>query len=249
MTAGMSVDYYTRLEQQRGPQPSESVLRALARALRLTRAERDHLFRLAGRTPPGVPGRSDHVGRGLQRVLDRVDAPAMVANDLGEVLAQNPFAVALLGDESRYRWGSPERSRWYRWFADPGERTLHAAVDHDRLSRTYAAALRAATARDPEDQRSRHLVELLLDRSTEFAALWAGHNVSWRPGPEPKHFEHPAVGSLELECDTLMADSDSQMLLVYTATPGSASADRLQVLGVVGAQLLSADPGQRQGIG
>ena len=185
MVAGMSADYYTRLEQQRGPQPSVSMLAALARALRLSLPERDHLFRLAGHTPPSADVRSDHVSRGLARVLDRVDAPAMVTNDLGETLAQNPLAVALFGDERRFVWGAPERSRWYRWFADPEERRLHAPADHERLSRSYAAALRVATGRHPDDQRAQQLVDRLAEVSSEFAALWADHDVSWRPGDTP----------------------------------------------------------------
>lgn len=247
MIAGMSSDYYTRLEQQRGPQPSVSMLAALARALRLSLPERDHLFRLAGHAPPSADVRSDHVSRGLARVLDRVDTPAMVTNDLGEALAQNPLAVALFGDERRFIWGSPERSRWYRWFADPQERRLHAPADHERLSRSYAAALRVATGRHPDDRRSRQLVDLLAEVSSEFAALWADHDVSWRPGTEPKHFIHPEVGPLELDCDTLFADSESQILLVYTATPGSESADRLRLLGVLGDQHFAIPtPGQHE---
>lgn len=236
MVAGMSTDYYTRLEQQRGPQPSTSMLAAIARALRLSQAERDHLFRLAGHSPPSNDARSDHVGRGVQRVLDRLDTPAMVVNDLGEVLAQNPLAVALLGDESRFAWGTPERSRFYRWFTNPEERALHVPEDHDRLSRSYVAGLRMATSRHPDDPRSRQLVDRLLSSSPEFAGLWFDHDVSWRPGDEPKSFDHPQVGALELECQTLMAEHDSQILLVYTATPGTPSAERLRLLAVIGTQ-------------
>src|ERR1700733_2669667 len=93
LLASMSTDYYARLEQHRGPQPSPAMLAAIGRALRLTLAERDHLFRLAGRTPPDSPIRSDHVAPGLRRVLDRLDTPAMITSDLGEVLAQNPLGV------------------------------------------------------------------------------------------------------------------------------------------------------------
>src|SRR5579859_1941925 len=125
MIAGMSTDYYTRLEQQRGPQPSPSMLAAIARALRLTLAERDHLYRLAGQTPPRSDIRSDYVSPGMHRVLDRLDTPAMVTNDLGEVLAQNPLGVALIGDETRFAPDDPARSRFHRWFTDPAERELH----------------------------------------------------------------------------------------------------------------------------
>lgn len=242
MVAGMSTDYYTRLEQQRGPQPSTSMLGAMARALRLSQAERDHLFRLAGHTPPGNPARSYHVGRGLQRVLDRLDTPAMVTNDLGEVLAQNPLAVALLGDETRFPCGTAERSRFYRWFTDPDERALHAAEDHERLSRSYVAALRMAISRHPTDRRGRQLADRLVESSLEFARLWADHDVSWRPGDEPKHFDHPQVGPLELECQVLMTEQDSQILLVYTANPGTESAERLRLLAVIGTQSFRDGP-------
>ena len=103
LLASMSTDYYARLEQQRGPQPSPPMLAAIGRGLRLTLAERDHLFRLAGHTPPRSDVRTNHVAPGMRRVLDRLDAPAMVTNDLGEVLAQNPLGVALFGDESRFK--------------------------------------------------------------------------------------------------------------------------------------------------
>lgn len=239
---GMSVDYYNRLEQQRGPQPSTSMLNALARALRLTLVERDHLYRLAGHTPPPTDGRTDHVGPGMLRVLDRLDTPALVTTDLGEVLAQNRLAVALIGDESRFAARDPRRSRFYRWFTSPEERALHAPGEHDRLSRSYAAALRLALGRNPKDAVVRDLVQRLQDESPEFAAIWADHDVSWRPGVEPKTFLHPQVGTLELECQTLYADSEAQFLLVYTATPGTESAERLRLLEVIGPQQPAVSP-------
>ncbi len=235
LLASMSTDYYTRLEQQRGPQPSPSMLAAISRALRLSLAERDHLYRLAGHPPPRADVRSDHVSPGLQRVLDRLDTPAMVTNDLGEVLAQNPLAVALIGDETRFASDELDRSRFYRWFTDPAERALHAPEEHDRLGGSYVAALRIATARHPEDPRGQALVDRLLE-TPEFAERWAAHDVSWRPGVEPKTFLHPQVGRLELDCQTLIAESESQILLVYTARPGTDSAERLRLLSVVGGQ-------------
>jgi transcriptional regulator with XRE-family HTH domain len=243
LLASMSTDYYTRLEQQRGPQPSPAMLAAIARALRLTIAERDHLYRLAGHTPPRADVRSDHVSPGLQRVLDRLDTPAMVLNDLGEALAQNELAIALVGDEAHFAAGDARRSRIYRWFTDPAERRLHAPEEHDRLSRSYAAALRIALGRHPKDAHARDLIDRLIAESPEFAALWAGHDVSWRPGVEPKVFLHPQVGRLELECQVLIAESESQILLVYTATPGSESAQRLRLLGVIGGRALAVAPG------
>ena len=120
----MSTDYYTRLEQQRqrGPQPSPPMLAAISRAMRLTLAERDHLYRPAGHTPPRSDVRTDYVSAGMHRVLYWLDTPAMVMNDLGEVLAQNPLAVALIGAETRFAPDDPDRSRFHRWFTDPVER-------------------------------------------------------------------------------------------------------------------------------
>jgi transcriptional regulator with XRE-family HTH domain len=243
LLASMSTDYYTRLEQQRGPQPSPPMLAAIARALRLTLAERDHLYRLAGHTPPRVDVRTDHVSPGTLRVLDRLDTPAMVLNDLAEVLAQNELGIALYGDESRFAADDPRRSRYYRWFTDPAERALHDPAEHDRLSRSYTAGLRIALGRDPDDPRARALVDRLLAESPEFAELWADHDVSWRPGAETKVFLHPQVGRLELECQVLTAESEAQILLVYTATPGSESAQRLRLLGIVGGRALAVAPG------
>ena len=242
MLTGMSSDYYSRLEQRRGPQPSPAMLSAISRALHLSLTERDHLYRLAGHTPPRSDVRSDHVAPGIRRVLDRLDTPAMVTNDLGEVLAQNPPAVALLGDESRFEPQDPNRSRFYRWFTDPGERALHPAEEHDQYSRSYVAVLRLAAGRHPDDLRGRALVDRLLSRSPTFASLWADHDVTWRPGPDRKTFLHPEVGTLELDCDQLSAQNDSQIVLVYTATPGTPSAERLRLLGVIGDQAFADRP-------
>jgi transcriptional regulator with XRE-family HTH domain len=240
MLASMSTDYYARLEQQRGPQPSPPMIAAISRALRLTLTERDHLYRLAGHTPPRSDIRSDHVPPGMRRVLDRLDTPAMVTNDLGEVLDQNPLAVALLGDETRFKPDDPNRSRFYRWFTDPGSRALHPAEEHDEYSRSYVAVLRLATGRHPHDPHGQELIDRLICASPEFASLWAEHDVAPRPGPDRKTFLHPEVGRIELDCATLSAENDSQILLVYTPTPGTESAERLRLLGVVGAQTFAA---------
>ena len=195
LLASMSTDYYARLEQQRGPQPSPPMLAAIGRALRLTLTERDHLYRLAGHTPPRSDVRSNHVAPGMRRVLDRLDTPAMVTNDLGEVLAQNPLGVALFGDESRFGPGDPNRSRFHRWFTDPRERDLHPAEEHDEYSRSYVAVLHLDSGRHPDDPHGRALIDRLLAASPEFASLWADHEVAWRPGPQRKTFLHPRSGA------------------------------------------------------
>src|SRR5689334_22474226 len=139
--AAMSADYYTRLEQQRGPQPSEQMLASLARALRLTADERDYLYRVAGHNPPDRLSGGAHVPPALQRVLDRLgDTPALVLSNTGETLVQNRMAVALLGDRSGYT--GLERSEYYRWFRQPETaRAMYPEEDRDRQSRAQVASL------------------------------------------------------------------------------------------------------------
>src|SRR6202167_5532871 len=128
--AVMSADYYTRLEQQRGPQPSEQMLASLARALRLTSGERDYLFQMAGHNPPAPIAAATHVAPALLRVLDRLaDTPALILSSLGETLVQNRMADALFGDKSAHT--GLARSEIYRWFTDPAERQRYPEHDRD----------------------------------------------------------------------------------------------------------------------
>lgn len=230
--AGMSTDYYSRLEQSRGPQPSEQMLVAITRALRLSMDERDHLFRLAGHTPPGRLARSDHVSPGLQRVLDRLeDTPAQVTTDLGETLVQNRLAAALLGDQTRFV--GLARSQTHRWFTQPASRGIYPARDHDYQSRLQVANLRAARGRDGSDPGADRLVEDLRRRSAEFVELWDRHEVAVKQH-QRKTIVHPELGEIELDCQVLYTESRTQLLLVFTATPASESDTKLRLLGVVG---------------
>ena len=234
--AHMSVDYYARLERERGPQPSEQMLASIAQGLHLSHAERDHLFRLAGHTPPAQGSESEHVSPGLLRVLDRLDdTPAEIVTEVGETLRQSRMGVALTGDTASLR--GPERSLGVRWFTDPGSRSLYAPRDHDFLSRMFASGLReVVTARGP-GSRAAALADYVLDRSAEFRTLWAAHEVGLRP-KEVKHFTHPEVGELELHCQQLVDPGHAHSLLVYTAIPGSESAEKLRLLSVIGDQTL-----------
>jgi transcriptional regulator with XRE-family HTH domain len=236
--AGMSVDYYTRLEQSRGPHPSTQLLAALARALRLTDDERDHLYHLAGQTPPPATGGGDaHVRPGLLLILDRLhDTPAQVTSDLGDVLAQNAMAAALMGDISGYP--PEERNLIRRWFIRPRSRDLFAPAEHERLGRIHVAQLRAAVAARPDDPRAAALLRQLLASSEEFAELWADHDVAVRRG-ETKTVLHPLVGTIELDCEVMLNDRHRQRLVVFTARPGSVAQERLELLRVVGLQDLS----------
>ena len=191
----MSTDYYSRLEQQRGPQPSEPMLSAIARAAPLA-GRAGPLFRLAGYSTPRTR-RTDHVNPALMRVLDRLDTPAQVMSDLGDTLVQNVLAVALLGDQTRYT--GPARSMLYRWFTDPGERDIYPEEDQPRHTRAYVAGARAILARDRDDHRAREIIDQLLEISPEFAQLWSEHEVAVRLS-DRKQMTHPRVGTIELHC-------------------------------------------------
>ncbi len=169
--AAMSADYYTRLEQQRGPQPSEQMLASLARALRLTSGERDYLFQMAGRGAPASVSAATHVAPALLRVLDRLaDTPALILSNLGETLVQNRMADALFGDKPGYT--GLARSEVYRWFTDPSERLRYPEDDRDRQSRAQVANLRAAYGSMGPQSRAGKLVRTLQKASAEFAELW-----------------------------------------------------------------------------
>jgi transcriptional regulator with XRE-family HTH domain len=229
----MSTDYYARWEQERGPQPSEQMVASIAQGLHLSRDERDHLFRLTGHQPPTRGSDSEYISPGMLRIFDRLteDTAAEIVTELGETLRQTPLAVALFGDMSRHT--GPSRSIGYRWFTDPAARALHPAEDHQFYSRMYVSGLRGVLTLRGPGSHAAHLAELLTTRSEEFRTLWKEHEVGIRPR-EVKRCEHPVVGPLELNCQTLLDPEQSNWLLVYTAAPGTESYERLRLLSVVG---------------
>ncbi len=232
----MSTDYYSRLERERGPQPSHQMLASMAQGLHLSLDERDHLFRLAGHNPPARGVVSEHISPGMQRILDRLDdTPAEIVTELGETLRQSPMGVALTGDTTRFT--GPERSLGYRWFTRPESRLLYAPETHGFLTRMYASGLRQILTLRGPDSRAAYLADLLLGESEEFRRVWEEHEVGVRPN-ELKHFVHPEVGALELNCQRLQDPEQSHSLLVYTAVPGSESYERLHLLSVIGTQSL-----------
>ncbi|TGO04989.1 helix-turn-helix transcriptional regulator [Serinibacter arcticus] len=228
----MSVDYYGRLEQRRGPQPSEQMLAAIARGLRLNLDERDHLFRLAGHHPPVRTSHADHVAPGTMRILDRLaDTPAQVMTDLGETLVQTPAARALFGDETRFTGHA--RSIVHRWFTDPRTREVYPEEDHAALSRAFAADARAVLARQGPRSRAAALTEALLAASPEFAELWRDHEVRVTHARH-KRLLHPEVGEMDLDCQLMVDPVHGHTLLVLTAAPGSKSHEKLALLSVLG---------------
>ena len=231
---GMSTDYYVRLEQARGPQPSEQMLAALARALRLTYDERDYLYRLAGHNPPRREASDTHVSPALARVFDRLEnTPALILSSLGETLAQNGLGMALLGDHSRFT--GPARSSVYRWFTDPREREYYRAEDRERQGRAQVANLRVAYGAAGASSRAGALVSRLEKLSPEFAEIWESHDVAAR-FEDHKTLVHPELGSLELDCQALFSEDQSQALLVLTAAPRTEAFEKLELLAVLGQQ-------------
>ncbi|SDP25586.1 Helix-turn-helix domain-containing protein [Nakamurella panacisegetis] len=233
--AQMSPDYYARLERGTGPQPSEQMAAAIARGLRLTLAERDHLFLLIGHGVERRVARGDHVSPGLMRVLDRLDdTPAQVMGAIGETLAQTRVARALFGDQTRFT--GPARSAVYRWFTDPAERQVYVVDDHELHGRTYTSKLRQAVAESGPRSLAATMVAELKAGSPEFASLWADQEVGLSYSSE-KRLEHHEVGRLDLYCQTLLDPDQGQTLLIFTATPGSESASKLALLSVVAASI------------
>ncbi|MFI5936765.1 helix-turn-helix transcriptional regulator [Actinoplanes sp. NPDC051494] len=229
---GMSADYLARLERGSGSQPSQQMAAAIARGLRLTSDERDHLFLLCGHRRQPRQVRDAHISPGLLRVMDRLqDTPAQIIGPVGETLQQTPPAVALLGDETRYT--GPARSALHRWFTDPTARDRYLPEDHHLHSRVYTAIMRAGVTAQGPDSPAAAVVAGLRDNA-EFAELWGRQEVGLR-WSGAKRFVHPEVGRIDLFCQTLLDPDQGQSLLIFTATPGTESHEKLALLTVLGA--------------
>lgn len=234
--AFISSEYYTRLEQARGPHPSREVLGGLARALRLSDAERNYLHQLAGLPPGPPPGPPREVRPSVQLMLDRLpQAAAFVTSATLEVIAWNALAAALMEDFSAVP--PRERNLARRAFLGPrtpGER-LYGVSDADEFARSATARLRLTAARYPDDPEVTGLIDELLAGSPEFAGLWSAGDV------QPvrmlrKSFQHPLVGLVTVNCDALDLTDQDQQVVIYTADPGSSSEEALRLLSVIGTQ-------------
>jgi transcriptional regulator with XRE-family HTH domain len=226
--AGMSVDYYIRLEQARGPHPSAQILAALSRALMLTADERQYLFRLAGESQPDVERPTRELSPGLRSLLDSMpDTPAYVVDATYDVLAWNELAVYFIGDLSAYPETDRNMIRWmFRLSAAEGQ---WSDEDTIRFARSTVADLRATYARYAHDRGMRELVTEMLALSPAFAQMWAEHEVASRR-PLVKRFVHPLAGPLEFECQVLHVGETGQRLIVYCAAPGSPTRDAFRLL-------------------
>jgi transcriptional regulator with XRE-family HTH domain len=219
--AGMSVDYYIRLEQGRGPHPSRQVLSALTRALMLTADERDYLFRLAGQAPPLAAGPGREITPGVRHLLDSMpETPAYVVDAAYNILAWNQLATLFIGDLDDH--ADRNMIRW-TFRRDPGD-TVWSDEDFVRFTRSTVADLRASYARYPGDPAIEELVTEMLALSPRFAGMWAAHEVEVR-GPMLKRVDLPGAGPLEFECLVLRVAETGQRIITYCAAPGSATAE------------------------
>jgi MmyB-like transcription regulator ligand binding domain/Helix-turn-helix domain len=236
--AGISVDYFTRLEQGRATSPSGQVVEALARALCVTDAERDLLFRLAGHVTPGLDLVSSRITPSVQRLLDRLaNTPVAVFDATWTLIIANAPYDALMGQTTS--WRGIERNSIWRHLIGPGTRAVQTPEEQAEFEARLVADLRLTAARYPADQRLKQLTRDLAAQSPRFVELWESR------APEPhqdfgrrKVIDHPDVGRLTLDCDTLIVAADDLRIMIYTAEPETEDAARLALAIVLGTQAL-----------
>ncbi|GGI97421.1 helix-turn-helix transcriptional regulator [Streptomyces brasiliensis] len=222
--AHMSVDYYVRLEQARGPRPSPAILDGLAEALRLTPAERGHLFRLAGSAVPPGSHAVRRVRPHVARMLERLPETAAIVTDAAYgLVAWNPLARELLGEDLGHGTTNLARRRFL------GEGRMYEGSSAEQFGHIVVARLRRAAARYPHDAQLETLLRELRVGSEEFRQIWDTHPV-YAPGHRSKVLDHPALGRLRLNCDVLLVPEDDQEVVLITADPGSPSARTLRGL-------------------
>ena len=233
LLAGVSVDYYTRLERGRAAGASDSVLEGIARALHLDEAERAHLFDLAraaaGPGAPRVPRRpvAQQVRPNVRRILDSMTmTPAYVRNARLDILTANQLGAALFAPVLSSAAQPANNARFM--FLDPAARDFYS--DWERQAQDVVAMLRTEAGRNPHDKDLSNLIGELSTRSENFRIWWAAHNVRFhRTGI--KRFRHPVVGDLTLTYEALDLAADSGLRIsAYTAEPGTPSDDALKVL-------------------
>ncbi|WP_084960329.1 helix-turn-helix transcriptional regulator [Thermoactinospora rubra] len=219
--AGMSIDYYIRLEQGRGPQPSRQVLNSLARALVLTQDERAHLFRVAGQPVESTTRRRDVPPSVLHLISFLEEVPAYVLDAAYTIVAANPMANALMDGVMEQPIEQRNVIRWC--FMAPDIAAHLDDEERGRFARASVADLRVAAGRYPDDPEIQVLVAEMLALSPEFARLWAEHEVEVRR-MQRKTIHHPAVGEIHAICQVLpVPDRDDLRLVLYTTEPGSPS--------------------------
>ena len=244
LLAGVSIDYYTRLERGNARGASGTVLDALARALQLDDAERAHLsdlIRAANTSAPPPPRRParQQIRPAIQRILDSMTTtPAYIRNGRLDILAANPLGRALFAPLFASPAQPPNLARFL--FLDPGAAEFF--IEWDRHAQETVAILRSEAGRDPYDPALSGLIGELSTRSQTFRTMWAAHNVRFhRTGT--KHIHHPVVGDLTLAYEALDLAADSGLRIsAYSAEPGTPSADALTLLASWAATPSHADP-------
>jgi len=244
--AGVSADYYRRLERGQVTGVSEQVLEALASALRLDDAERTHLFDLVRATSPVARKRARPASRRIrpvvQRLLDQIQAPAVVATTHGDLLAGNTFGRALYAPVFNSREQPASFARFT--FLDPAAADFYP--DWPELASELVATLRSRAGRNPYDRALQDLIGELATRSDAFRTRWASHDVRFhRTGRKRLH--HPIVGELDLSYETLTLDADDGLgMSLYTAEPGSPSQ---QALNMLASWTATSEPLERRPVG
>ena len=236
--AGISVDYLTRLEQGRATSPSVQIVEALTRALRVSDAERDLLFRLAGHVTPGLGVVSLRITPSVQRLLDRLaNTPVAVYDATWTLVVANAPYDALMGPTTS--WRGIERNSVWRNLVGPGTRAVHTPAEQAEFETGLVADLRLTAARYPADQRLKQLTRDLAAQSPRFVELWESG------GAEPHHdygrrkiVDHLDVGRITLDCDVLVVAADDLRIMIYTAEPETEDAERLALAIVLGTQSL-----------
>ena len=232
LLAGVSIDYYTRLERGRAHGVSDSVLEGIARALHLDEAERAHLFDLARASAPAAPRAPrrpapQQVRPSVRRILESMaTTPAYVRNARLDILAANQLGAALFAQVLTSPAWPVNNARFL--FLDPAAREFYP--DWERQAQDVVAMLRTEAGRSPHDKGLSNLIGELSTRSENFRTWWAAHNVRFhRTGV--KRFHHPVVGDLTLTFEALDLAADSGLRMsAYTAEPGTPSDDALKVL-------------------
>nr|WP_157226678.1 helix-turn-helix transcriptional regulator [Gordonia soli] len=239
MLADVSVDYIVRLEQGRATNPSPQLLGALARALRLTDLERDHLFRVAGAAPPRRDLVPRHITPGVQRIVDRLgDVPLAVFTATFDILLWNDLWAALTGDPERVP--PEERNVVWRHFMC-GHEGIDYTTDHEEEFATdLVAELRAATGRYPADPGLSQLIARLRRESADFDRRWTTAQVAEHRSSR-KAVSTP-VGPITVDCDVLTVPGGDLRIVVYTVVPDTEDATKLDLLRVTGLQHLLPNP-------
>jgi transcriptional regulator with XRE-family HTH domain len=234
LLANVSVDYYERLEQSRNANPSPGMLASLSRALRLSVDERDHLYQLAGHSPPLHGATGGYVDPALMYLLDALTTvPAQVGDDLNTMVAQNRLSRVLVGS---WVLGDDRAGNvTWRWFTDPVGRELNVPEEHETIGRSLAADLLSAVTRRGGDSKAECLVAELLDLSEEFARYWAAMEV--RPLQSTrKKLDHPRAGLLDVQCDYVLSTVTGHRLVIFRPQPGSGTAASYDFLDALGSQ-------------